>query len=410
MYRVIRTLALEMRQLGASTQEGQEMKRRLLSTASVLCATAVAQSAYAADGIKLSVGGFFREAYMAVFDDDDEGELGNERNTDGFFNDAEIHFMGETTLDNGLTVGARVELEGETNSDQIDEAFVYFSGGFGEVRIGSDDEALANACILPPGGTANFSAFSPDQIGANVDVFAPSFPALTSNAACIGVDDRADAQKILYFTPTFGGFQLALSYTPSGGDERHIDGVGPHIGMPVNADEESRHNVSAYGTYTFNGDGWGLTAGAGGAFEGHVEKTDDGPNRDEQQFYQGAINLTFGNFGVGGVFEYFNNLVSFDGGDDTDVWVAGGGVSYTVDVWTFGGQYSHQKAETDLDGGGNAEFTWDRAVLIANYALGPGINLDGEIGYNWIDTDPEDDDGVDDYQALEIGLGTAITF
>lgn len=386
------------------------MKGRLLSTASVLCATAVAQSAYAADGIKLSVGGFFREAYMLVFDDDNEGELGNERNTDGFFNDAEIHFMGETTLDNGLAVGARVELEGETNSDQIDEAYVYFSGGFGEVRVGSDDEALANACILPPGGTANFSAFSPDQIGANVDIFAPAFPAISSNAACIGVDDRADAQKVLYFTPVFGGFQLAVSYTPNGGDERHTDGVGPHIGMPVNADEESRHNLSAYGTYTLNGDGWGLTAGAGGSFEGHVEKTDGGPNRDEQQFYQGAINLTLGDFAVGGVFEYFNNWVSFDGGDDTDVWVAGGGVSYTVDAWTFGAQYSHQEAETDLEGGGDAEFTWDRAVLIANYVLGPGINLDGEIGYNWIDTDPEEDDGVDDYQALEIGLGTAITF
>ena len=156
----------------------------------------------AADGIKLGVGGFFSQAYMVVFDDDSEGEPGNERNTDGLFNSAEIHFSGSTVLDNGLEVGAHVELEGEDEDDQIDEAWIFFSGGFGELRIGSIDDALSYSCILPPGATGNFSAFSPDQWGANT---------LISNPACVGVDesDGGDAQKLLYFSPTFAGFQLA---------------------------------------------------------------------------------------------------------------------------------------------------------------------------------------------------------
>ncbi len=79
-----------------------------------------------------------------------------------------------------------------------------------------------------------------------------------------------------------------------------------------------------------------------------------------------------------------------------------------MDAWTFGAQYSHQLAE--VDGGGNDDFTMDRAVLTANYALGPGIDLDGEVGYTWVDTDPETPDNVDDYDGLEIGIGTAITF
>ena len=391
----------------------------LLGSTAMLGAGMMASTAMAADGIKLGVGGFFREAYMVTFDDDNEGELGNERNTDGFFNDAEIHFTGSTVLDNGLEVGARVELEGETDSDQIDEAWVYFSGGFGEVRLGSQDEALAAACILPPGGTANFSAFSPDNWGTNVGTFASNFPALTSNAACVGVDDREDSQKIVYITPSFGGFQLTLSYTPSGGDENH-NGVasgftqvgGPHVGMPFNDDEESRHNVSAYATYSYDGDGWGLTAGGGGSFEGHVEQS-PGPDRDEQSFYQGALNLSFGQFSVGGVFEYYDDLVAFDTGDEADAWVAGGGVAYTLDAWTFGAQYSHQLSDLDLAGGGDADFTMDRAVLTANYALGPGIDIDGEVGYTWIDSDPETTvggDDVDDYDGFEIGIGTAITF
>ena len=383
------------------------MKKVLLGTTALLGAGLVASPAFAADGIKLGVGGFFKSAYMVVFDDDSEGEIGNERNTDGFFQDAEVHFTGSTVLDNGLEVGARIELEGENANDQIDEAWIYFSGGFGEVRIGSDDDALANACIVPPGGTGNFSAFSPNQWGANT---------VTSNVVCSGVDDKGDAQKIVYITPSFAGFQLTLSYTPNGGDEDHIDGVGPHLGMPTNTDAESRHNVAAYATYSFEGDGWGLTAGAGASFEGHVEQQ-PGEDFDEQDFYQAGLNLTFGNFAVGGVFEYFHDLLDgpgVGGSDSIDQWVAGGGISYTFDAWTVGLQYSHLDRENDGDSL-TTDLQQDRAVITGNYAMGPGINIDAEIGYTWVDTDPEDavnDDGfiVDDYQALEIGIGTNITF
>ncbi len=401
------------------------MKRvALLGSTAIVGAGMMANTAAAADGIKLGVGGFFRQTYMATFDDDGDGELGNDRNTTGFFNNAEIHFEGETTLDNGLTVGAHVELEGETATDQIDEAFVFFSGGFGEFRAGSTDDALAGSCILPPGGTDNFSAFSPDNWGANNAALATTgnavaggVVALTSNAACVSVDDKEDAQKIVYITPSFGGFQLTLSYTPNGGDEDHNDGVGPHVGMPFNDDNESRNNYAAYAIYSYEGDDWGLTAGGGGSFEGHVE-SQSGPDRDEQQFYQTGLNLTFGQFAIGGTFEYYKNLLdqgSFitDDGDligdhDVDAWVAGGGVAYTLDAWTLGAQYSHQ--DTDDDGGDGVDFTMDRAVLTAVYQLGPGINLDGEVGYTWIDTSPESDDDIDDYDAWEIGIGTAITF
>jgi len=381
------------------------MKKVLLGTTALLAGAGfVASPAFAADGIKLGVGGFFKEAYMVVFDDDNEGEAGNENNTDGFFNDAEVHFTGSTVLDNGLEVGARIELEGENDGDQIDEAWIYFSGGFGEVRVGSDDDALANACIVPPGGTGNFSAFSPNQWGANT---------VTTNTVCNGVDDKGDAQKLVYITPSFGGFQLTVSYTPNGGDEDHVDGVGPHVGMPTNADNESRHNLSAYGTYSFEGDGWGLTAGAGGAWEGHVEQA-PGPDRDEQDFYQAGLNLTFGNFAVGGVFEYEHDLLD-QGGDNVDQWVAGGGASYTMDAWTVGLQYSHLDQENDGSAPTTDDLQQDRVTLTGNYAMGPGINVDGELGYTWVDTDPEggvngSGESIDDYQAFEIGIGTNITF
>jgi len=387
------------------------MKRQLLASSALIGVGLVATPASAADGVKLSVGGFFNEAYQVVFDDDGEGEAGNEHNTDGFFNSAEVHFMGSTVLDNGLTVGAHIELEGENDDDQIDEAWVSFSGGFGEARIGSIDDALAYACILPPGATENFSAFSPDQWGANTVI---------SNPACVGVDESAggDAQKILYFSPVFSGFQLALSYTPNGGDQNHTDVAGPHVGMPFNNDDESRHNFSVYATYTFEGDGWGLTWGGGGSWVGHVEQV-PGPDRKKQQFYQTGLTLTFGNFEVGGVFEYYNHAFDRSNQDEVvgetlfeDAWVAGGGIAYTMDAWVFGAQYSHLDANGT---GGTADFTQDRAMATVVYNLGPGIQVDGEVAYTWVDTDPEGaetSDGVeiDNYDAIELGIGTAITF
>ena len=383
------------------------MKKTLLASSALLGVGLVASPAFAADGIKLGIGGFFKTAYMVNFDDDSEGDLGNEQNTDGVFSDSEVHFTGATILDNGLEVGARIELEGEDDGDQIDEAWIWFSGGFGELRMGSDDDALANACIVPPGGTGNFSAFSPNQWGANT---------LTSNSVCTGVDDKGDAQKFVYISPVFAGFQFTGSYTPNGGDETHGDGVGPHTGMPTNSDNvdlsgESRHNVSAYLSYSYEGDGWGLTAGGGASFEGHVEQV-PGPDRDEQEFYQAGLNLTFGNFGVGGVFEYYNDFID-QGSSDLDRWVAGIGTAYTLDAWTFGAQYSHLDQESNNSATAD-EFQQDRVVLTGNYAFGPGINLDGEIGYTWVDTDPEggtvDGTDVDDYNSLEIGIGTNITF
>jgi predicted porin len=387
------------------------MRTTLLGSTALVGASVAAltasQPADAADGIKLDVGGFFRSAYMVVIDDDEEGEPGNETNTDGFFNDAEIHFTGSTTLDNGLEVGARIELEGETEEDQIDEAWLYFSGGFGEVRIGSLDDALGNLCVFAPGGTSNFSAYSPNQWGANT---------LTTNSICFGVDDVGDSQKIVYFSPIMGGFQLGLSYVPSSDKETHLDGVGPHTGMPVNVDDTSRHNVSAYGVYNYEAESWWLQVGGGGSWEGNVEKANGGPNREESEFYQAGLLLGFGNFTAGASFHYFHDDDLFaatleNGAVTADRWVLGVGASYVVDAWTFGLGYSINEADVENEGGDDSDFSLQRLALTANYALGPGIDLDGAIAYTWQDVGgPDFADSADNYDGLEFGLGTAINF
>jgi len=405
------------------------MKRALLGTTALIGASLGAAAPAAAESpIQLSVGGFFRTAYMVVLDDDDSGpensfqEPGDDKAEDGVFSDAEIHFVGRTVLDNGLEVGARVELEGEDDAnDQIDEAWIWFAGGFGEVRIGSEDEALANSCVLPPGGTANFSAFSPNQWGANS---LNSFPFGTvSNSACTGVDDKSDAQKLVYFSPLFYGFQLSGSYTPNPGSETHGDGVGAHLGMPAKIfgteNPDADNDASVYLTYSYQGRDWGLTWGGGGSWEMGTDSTDF-VDFEDQDFYQTGLNLDIGRFSIGGVFQYYHDLNSFnaltsDFTQDQNAWVAGGGVSYAYRAWTFGAQYSYRQ-DTFRQHSGAFDFKQEqvqqRAVGTINYALGPGINLDGEVGYTWRDFDPDTlfVEGDDDYDGLELGIGTAVSF
>src|SRR5262245_34788283 len=175
------------------------MRKALMATTALLGAGAAPAQAFAADAIKLSLGGFMRTAVLQNFDDHGSGDLGNKRYNTGVFSDGEIYFLGNATLDNGLTVGVHVELEAEQDDDQIDGAYIFFQGGFGEFRVGSQYGAMETMCVTPVGGTANFGAFSQYQIINN------AFSGFSAGI-CNTVDSfmgNEHSQKVLYLTPTF---------------------------------------------------------------------------------------------------------------------------------------------------------------------------------------------------------------
>jgi predicted porin len=364
----------------------------------------VAGTAQASDGIKLDVGGFFQTVYQGVFQlNTTDSPFDNHRNLDRFVHNAEIHFKGETTLDNGLTVGAHVELEGENFTgggpaspgngfgDQIDKAFVYWSGGFGKVQIGTQDKTIGAYCLLPPGATANFSAFSPASWGSNDPV--------GSNSACS--DTEGNSNGIVYITPNFGGFQLRVGYTPNNNAEVYDQAGVNAAGTPTNPDGVANHSAGFYATYSFAGDGWGVDWGGGVDHQFGFNHTTGG-NNGRSTDYQSGLNLTFGNFGVGGVFEYFGN-----GGSDNNAWVAGGGLSYGVDAWTVGLQGSHGHYATGTPGSRSL----NRIIATGSYAMGPGVTLDAELGYTWFsDTSALAEGNSDHYSAADISIGSALTF
>jgi outer membrane protein OmpU len=379
-----------------------EMKKVLLGTTALLGVGTIAGAAQASDGIKLDVGGFFQTVYQGVFDNKGSEHFGDHRNVDRFLHNAEVHFKGETTLDNGLTVGAQIELEGENSGDQIDKSFVYWSGGFGKVSIGSQDGPIGACPVFPPGATANFSGFSPASWGSNDPI--------GSNTVCS--DTVGNSQSIKYTTPNFAGFQLVLAYQPSSNAEDYTQAGVNGAGTPVNPDGTAHHDFAAYVTYSYAGDGWGVDWGGGGSWVGKLNDA-AGANDGKSSTYQTALTVTFGGFAVGGIMEYFDT-----GGADNNAWMAGGGASYGVDAWTVGIQGSHGTYE-GLNAGGPAggasnpggHRSLNRVIVTGSYEMGPGVLLDAELGYTWFhDSGDAATNDTDSYHAFDVGIGSKFTF
>jgi outer membrane protein OmpU len=379
------------------------MKKVLLGTTALLGVGLMAGTASAADGIKLSLGGWFRTGFGFTIDDNSQdngaAELGHDRNVTGVYNNSEIHFNGETTLDNGLTVGVRVELEGESSGDQIDASYAYMSGGFGEVRLGSHSGVSSTFAMYPPGSSTSFGVFSPFTAGAVTTTFFVE--------AASWLPGRDKAQKITYFSPVWSGFSFGLSYTPNSSAETQVDGVAFSFHRP-RGQGESNHDVEAGLHYNYAGDGWGLDAGAAAYFEGDVEGT-EGDNKADQ-FYNAGLNLSFGGFSVGA-----SGSILDGGNTDSDMWGVGVGAAYNVDAWTVGVSWAHRAVEDNDPTTGRDDFILDRAGVTGNYAMGPGVNLEAEIMYTWVSgaassTEEAGGTRVHGYDAFEMATGMALSF
>lgn len=367
----------------------------LLGSSALAGLQALAVPALASDGVRLSLGGYIWNAFGATFDDDGAGEAGDDVNTVGIGHDAEIYFMGSVELDNGLTVGARFDLEGmDEDGDQFDQAYGFFKGAWGEFRIGAVDGAAGTMYMLPPGSTSNFGPYSPNNIGAVLS------PGLFDPENTITAKDKP--AKMVYYSPTWGGFNFGVGFTPNDDEKAYNDGDNVDGQWRPNRPEGSASNNVGLGLhYNHQGDGWGLDAGAAAYIEGDVNKGTDVDA--EQAGYNAGVNVSIDRwtFGVSG--SYFTNA----GGQDQDMWLVGAGLTYAWDAWTLGAGWAHVDAEV---AGFDDHDLLDRAGVTAIYALGPGIDLDAGIFYTWAEAADDADDPDDGYDAIEFAVGSSIAF
>jgi outer membrane protein OmpU len=380
------------------------MKKILLGSTALVAAGLIAVPAGAADGVKLSLGGYYRGAAGVMFDDFDGAAAGLEDDLRDyvFKQDVEVHFSGETTLDNGLKVGAVIQLEGQTSGDQIDEVYAFFSGGWGEVRFGDDDEALTALCSITPSASPNFGPDSPFFSFSNSGA-AGGNAYIGTNGTCFGVD--GDSTKIIYFSPNFGGFSFAASFTPDNTQDTRNTTAGAGTRFENNPGQNSE-NVSV--AANFNHDFNGVTLNVGGGATWSLDREGNIPGGpEEREDYQGYASVGFFGFTVGGAAELRNNVR----GDGADDFVYGVGVTYNWDAWTVGVGWTHGEYEVAQPGGtltSDSDQNQEIFALTAAYALGPGITLDGVVEY--VDSDVNGGATSTDYNGISFGIGTLISF
>jgi outer membrane protein OmpU len=176
-------------------------------TASMLITVDAAAPAIAAEVLPggypdLTITGFAR--FLAHGGQLDDARQENEfsRSLD-FSNDTEVHVLARGKDEkSGTEYGATIEFEADTNrTDNTDETWVFLRGGWGEVRLGDEDGVADNSAV----GAQTIAAGTGGIDGTVVDTIATS---------PVYLDNTNDATKIRYYTPSFGGFSVGVSYTP----------------------------------------------------------------------------------------------------------------------------------------------------------------------------------------------------
>jgi hypothetical protein len=370
-----------------------------------MVAAGVVAGQAAADGIELGLGGYYTAAAGANVSEDYYDTVGDDPRFGAFRQDVEVYFRGKTTLDNGITVGATIQLEGQQSADQIDEVWAYFQGGFGEVRFGDDDDAIEQLSYGIPTATNIFGVDSPFFSFSNAWAYGLGIGTNSTYRQLSG-----DATKIIYFSPSFGGFTFGLSYAP---DRRGEDcyfgftsGTGCGSRAPggttfANNGGQISEVWSAAVNFEHDFNGFYMVAGAGGAY-GEIERP--GAGRDDDVWTaRSHLHFGFGNWYFGGAISYRDNIYGCGAGCEADSVTYGLGLTYNWDAWTVGFAWSHGDYQDYSQPGGDGNL--DVFRLEGRYDLGPGISLDASAGY-----DAWNVEAGDDYDAWSIQTGFRLGF
>lgn len=381
------------------------MKKLLIGTSALVAASALAGVANAAEPLKLSVGGF-GSVFTGYASQEDKyldglrsfGD-GSEVSAVDVKGDNELHFKAKSTLDNGLTVAFKVEMEAggkDPVGKVVDEYHISLGGAFGTIIAGADDNALAAIANRAPhmGGRLLGAGLSdgdmveglwivkPKSLSVTNDVTAATLDGAKGGYATY-VDTNGDSESISYLTPAIAGFTLGATYVPDAAQGRN------------KADQPfGKNTLDAYGVglaYAGKFGDLGVNADIGWL-------TGDHPDADSHNEYQAGLALSYGGFMIGGGYRLIdqkystakkqpstNSIVT----SDADAWEVG--VGYKSGPYGIALGYT----ETSIDKNRNITATApviastnssskDKTRIVqltSEYTMGPGVMLVGGLGY-----------------------------
>lgn len=397
------------------------MKKLLLSTAICGLAFTAAPAFAQTGGVKLSVGGYYK-GYASFVDQDERRDDKNPTDTTDearsindvdWLQDTEVHFGGETTLDNGLTVGAWIEAESDGgNSFFVPESYAYFSGDWGRINAGAEDGAVYLLQVVAPSADDLFDGLRQDLSGVNYnaaqdddgtgtnltngilgeiadntwsDASDEALYTDTINGRDLRVETPFDLEvrdiltfdydndvsltsnKITYLSPVLNGFQVGASWTP---DLSYSNSIGNRRDDNVNGATD----VDGYGDVfeiaaryegTFNA----VTVMLGGGYAfADLENDGEYENNDAQVLVYRDLNAN--NTYQIGVDEIVAEV------DDRQAWNVAGAVVYGP----VGAGVSYVNDDLGITDGADR----DTLVFGVDYTTGPF-----KLGASWLTQDQE---------------------
>jgi outer membrane protein OmpU len=395
------------------------MKKLLLAGTAIAGVAMLSQPAHA--DLKLDLQGYFR-GYANYTDSNTSsqkaGTVANNKLTKfSFMRDNEVHFTGQTTLDNGLTVGVHNEIKlgnesqanGTTNfaAQQIDlfnlpgddptltdETYAYVQGEWGRVNLGSEDGAAYLLQVAAPSADSNID-------GLRVYIQGFDEASWVGNAAGTGLRgvagigggtnvelgyDNADfrqSERLTYLTPKWNGFQAGASYAAVPGMQNPFGGT---YGQPVNSNTGQFKDLwEAAARWDGEFSGFGISAGGGfaGASKQSSLTAVGALGSKDLETWDAGLNFTWQQFSLGGAYKWSNTgttSVAGTGGNDARIWDVG--LGWDNGPWHAGASYFDLDADPNAYGFGAGlghNLTVRRETVGGGYTFGPGMTFRGSV-------------------------------
>jgi outer membrane protein OmpU len=385
------------------------MKKLLLGSTALVIGGVMAAPAMAADPIKIGVGGYYTFYGVAGGIDPTYAFNGSFTSYKGayIFQEGEIHFIGQTKLDNGTSVGLTVELEGwnpangnatgtlVTANAQIDEAFLFAFGDWGRVEMGSRDAASYRMYYGSPSAFIGWGAIQHNHNYENLAVqsFNVAYNRVTGTT---NTPQWQDVERINYFTPRFAGLQIGFGYAPKlnvtatggqantgTGNPSGICGYNNATNVPacptadyawqdaidIGANYLNKFGdvtVALYGAFAYASfvPGFGPP---GGTLPNVSANMNTGANLTSWKQWVVGAQFGYAGFTLGGAVGYDNNGMgaNYYTGVNNDTWFYTGGIMYETGPWQMSflwvGAYN-----TNGNGVGNAASITPGTNVITN--------------------------------------------
>ncbi len=353
------------------------MKKILLGTTAVIALSAMSTQAFAAEKVKLGLGGFMRQ-YVGLINNDQvaatSGSLSRGMSFSQWSN-TEIYVKGSTKLDNGLKVSARVEFEadGRISGRSVDASFLTVSSDtMGALTMGSIAHAADDYRVgAPKVNKFDWDSLRPwGYVAKTATTSGSTFTYSTFNDFTSLGDDKSI--KLRYVSPTFANmFTVYGSYSAAeGSDSANLRAVarnqsddGYSFGVQFNSKLGGAAVKADLSRYDSNG-----TSAIVGTGSTTSKSPAGGYALTADQF---GLNVGMSGVTVGGSYTKFNDNRAGMNNNDGNAWELG--VAYKTGPYGVSARYTKAKTKGSAATAGNNEDTaW---AVAASYNLGAGVAL-----------------------------------